>query len=430
MKMTLIPKQIRNLSGWLFFTLAILCSTTWANDSLPAFTASQGMLDLSRWNFEYNGNIRLDGEWGFFWNQLIMPENMIGSDAEIFVNVPSEWNHYQIKNQKLSSDGYGTFVLTVLLPKTREPLALRILDMATAYRIWVNGKPVASNGVVGTSAGEMNPQFMPQVVTLNHTDQVMRIVVQISNFYHAKGGFWRSIELGTESNIRDRQRYMLGFEMFLLGAVLIMALYHLGLFALRNRETTALYFGLFCLVVALRVMLTGERLMFEQFRMISWEWLSTMEHLTFYLGVPLFAAFLRALNPEEFSAKMHKICLVIGGLFSVLVLVTPTRIYSMTLVPYQLNALFWGIYALGTLVLAMKHKRDGSILVLICFIFLFITTVNDMVYSHTATIRINLLPLGLFIFIFAQAFILSQRFSKAFASAETLSEKLSQTMRT
>ncbi|EMY70783.1 hypothetical protein LEP1GSC199_3963 [Leptospira vanthielii serovar Holland str. Waz Holland = ATCC 700522] len=52
-------------------------------------------MDLSSWDFTKDGNITLDGEWEFYWNQT---EKGIQIDAElgrepkyIYQTVPSNW---------------------------------------------------------------------------------------------------------------------------------------------------------------------------------------------------------------------------------------------------------------------------------------------------------------------------------------------------
>ncbi|MCP4133367.1 MAG: PP2C family protein-serine/threonine phosphatase [bacterium] len=62
--------------------------------------------------------------------------------------------------------------------------------------------------------------------------------------------------------------------------------------------------------------------------------------------------------------------------------------------------------------------------VLFCFFFLFLTVVNDVLEEMDLTHLGVLTPLGMFVFLFAQSFILSSRFSRAFAVVEIQSEEL------
>jgi len=59
-------------------------------------------------------------------------------------------------------------------------------------------------------------------------------------------------------------------DLFLFGSIFIMAIYHLGLFFLRKVDRSPLYFSLFCFVVAVRLLTTGERYLTHILPALSW----------------------------------------------------------------------------------------------------------------------------------------------------------------
>jgi adenylate cyclase len=69
----------------------------------------------------------------------------------------------------------------------------------------------------------------------------------------------------------------------------------------------------------------------------------------------------------------------------------------------------------------MLNKRLGSVFMSIGAGFFTITVINDVLYTNEVVFTGNYAPFGLFIFIFAQSFILSIRSSRAFSSVEMLS---------
>ncbi len=59
-----------------------------------------GTMDLLNWDFQKYGIVSLDGEWEFYWNQLLTYEvfhkgNEIKPDG--YVAVPNVWTNYIIK---------------------------------------------------------------------------------------------------------------------------------------------------------------------------------------------------------------------------------------------------------------------------------------------------------------------------------------------
>ena len=95
--------------------------------------------------------------------------------------------------------------------------------------------------------------------------------------------------------------------------------------------------------------------------------------------------------------------------------------------PYQIITLMSCIYANYVLILSLVRKREGAFLFFLGFITLFLTVVNDILYSRMITQIGYFAHLGLFIFIFFQAFLLSRRFSRAFNTVEKQSQELKET---
>jgi len=59
-----------------FFTLILYlsgCSTLFSPDQPKA---EKGILDLTQWQFEEDGVIKLNGQWEFYWNQLLEPHQL------------------------------------------------------------------------------------------------------------------------------------------------------------------------------------------------------------------------------------------------------------------------------------------------------------------------------------------------------------------
>ena len=392
--------------------------------------AVQGILDLSDWDFEEDGIVRLNGEWEFYWEQLLEPGDFSGEGRPQqtgFFHVPSIWNGYEIEGEELSGDGCATFRLRTELGDPRGVHALRLMVMATAYRIWVNGEFLASNGKVGKSPETMIPQSLPQIATFRSGDPTLDIVLQVSNFFHRKGGIWDVIELGTEKQIHQRQKYKEVFEGVLFGSLLIMALFHFGLFGLRRKDLSTLYFGLFCLLIATRLLVTDECFLIALFPDFSWEIAFKIEYLSFYLALPVFAAFIGKVYPEGISRRILQGSAILGILFSLIVLCTPARIFTYTLVAYEPVTLFVGGYLIYWLIRNLFRGKEGSALFVGGSLVLFLTVINDMLFAYPIVYTGYLVPFGLFIFIFAQSLVSSMRFSRAFRTVEVQSMELQET---
>ncbi len=104
----------------LLFSWGILvsfCHDTFAKTPFPKVV--DGMLDLSEWDFDHDGLVKLDGEWEFYWKQLLTPEDFT-HNANLHktgvIYVPDSWNGYTTEGQELDGNGYATFRVTLQLP--------------------------------------------------------------------------------------------------------------------------------------------------------------------------------------------------------------------------------------------------------------------------------------------------------------------------
>lgn len=389
--------------------------------------AVQGVLDLRNWDFQTSEAINLNGEWGFYWEALYETKNFEESPTPIsgYIQVPSAWNGFKIDEREIGGEGYATYRLKVLLNGCPPPLALKINTISTAADIYINGQLLQSIGKVGTEKNNMQAAFAPTIISLPEVHDELDILLHVSNFFHRKGGIWDKIQVGNEKSIRQQRYKALSLEFFLVGSILIMALYHLFLFALRKKERYALYFGAFSLLVVIRVFFTGEYAV-NIFADVSWSAIISMEYLSFYAGVPFFAAFFYSMFPTITPKNMVYLNCIIGGGFSLAVIVLSPELFTHTAVPYEIITLLFSLYGLFLLGIAIKKQLSGSLPFLLGFMAIFAAMLNDILFANEIINTGYYLPLGLFGFILAQTFLLSQRVSSTFNTFENINANQSE----
>lgn len=390
--------------------------------------AVQGMLDLRNWDFRTHGTVNLSGEWEFYWEEFYETKNFGKDPPPIsgFIQVPSAWNGFKINEHEIGGEGYATYRLKILLNDPPLPLALKIRTVETAANIFVNGRLLQSIGRVGKDEKSMRPAYAPTIVSIPVAQNELEIIVQVSNYFHRKGGLWDRIQLGNEKSIRQLRFKALGLEFFLVGSILIMAMYHLFLFFLRKKEHYALYFGLFSLLVVIRVFFTGEYAV-NIFFDFNWSTMIRMEYLSFYAAVPFFAAFFYSMFPTIMPKIFVYLIFIIGGVFSMAVTVLSPKLFTHTAVPYEISTLLFSSYGIYLLGKAISNRLEGSISFLLGFMAIFAAMLNDILFANEIISTGYYLPLGLFGFILAQTFILSQRVSGTFNTFEKVNVTLSET---
>jgi PAS domain S-box-containing protein len=197
-----------------------------------------------------------------------------------------------------------------------------------------------------------------------------------------------------------------------------MGIYHIGLFIFRREEKSTLFFGIFCFLIAARSLVTGERYLIHLFPDFNWEVHTKIAYLTFYMGVPVFAVYVKNIFPKDLSKYFIPVIGIAGAIFSAIVLFTPARIYTNTAALFQIFTITASGYGFFAVILAIKSRRSGALIYLSGFVILFLTIVNDILYSNLLVQTGYIFPLGLFGFILCQACLLSLRNSKAFTTID------------
>ncbi len=427
---TLMNNRINSLSLFglflILFSFLISCRNPVSSKISPR--AEKGVLDLRDWNFSEDGIVMLDGEWKFQWMKLPVsrPETE-GKESEIIIaQVPGNWN--TIPNltgmNPLMAFGYGSYTLKILPGLNQGRLMIHFQGAGTAASLYLDGKKIAGNGVVGTDSNSSRPQYLPIYVPIGQPNKEIVLRVEVSNFHHYKGGLWESLRIGREADLQSFKENRTSIEMFLFGSIIIMALYHFGLYSLRRRDLTGLFFGAFCSSIGLRIFVTGERFIIQKFPDLPWELFNKLEYLSLYIAVPFFVYYMDALYPNAFSSKIKKFSLWLHGIFAALVIFTPASIYSHTLIPFQISMLYHVGWLIFILIKLLRNGAEGALMALGGVLALTIAAVNDSLYSQAVITTGYYLPVGIFVFIFVQSYLLSFRFSQAFLYIERLSDSL------
>ncbi|MBN1533785.1 MAG: response regulator, partial [Spirochaetes bacterium] len=388
--------------------------------------ARNGVLDCTAWDFGKNGPVRLAGEWEFYWSRILGKGDFDrgAAGAPEYIQLPCEWNNRTLRGAPLPGRGYATHRLTVKTGRGGRVIAFKLMDMATAYRFYVNDTLVAWNGTVGATEEESRPQLLPKVAELVLPGDTVELILQVSNFHHRLGGPWFPILMGDEDQIRDLREKAVNLDLFLFGALIIMCLYHLGLFLLRREDKAPLYFGVFALLMAVRGLVQGEHYLMHLFPRFPFEIEVKLNYLTFYLAVPAFNAFFSLMYPQRYSRYVLRTVTVCFGLLSLFVVAVPARIFTYTLMIGELLAVASGFYIAYVLIRSAVERREGARIFILAWLIFLTAIMQDMLYGHFLFGIRLIAPLGFLVFILAQAFILSKRFTRALYDVESLNETL------
>jgi signal transduction histidine kinase len=386
--------------------------------------AKGGVLDLRDWRFEQDGRVDLRGTWTFYPNQLLTSAEAAGGKADQVV-VPGTWNNYSESYGINHGKGYGTYRILILTDTDEPTLSIRVPNVFTAYKLLVNGEEIASRGTVSASEQDAVASQSPQLATfVMPASGEIELLFQVSNYHHRRGGIWVDPKLGATPDMIEHQTRLTAQSMVLFGSLTIVGLYHIALFARRREESFTLHFGLLCIFIGLRTIVTGETLLQRWMPGLSWETGLKIDYASLTLSALSAYMYIFSLFPHEASKRVGRAIVNCSMILCSAVLLFPAYHYSRLLSVFQLFIVAVSLFILYALFTAKRRNRDGAGFVLIGVLVFTLTVLNDMVYYNEWYMTTELVPIGLFFFILMQAVILSSRFSGALRKVETISGAL------
>lgn len=251
------------LIGLLFLLLPFIWNK--GGTPQPDFVARQGKLSAAPWDISRSPIIRLDGEWEFYWNQLLTPEDFERNAPvpDAYMQVPSLWNEKKIQGEKLPIFGCATYRLILEDIPYQGMLALKKVNVRFSSRVYVNGQELLSDGIPAKTAAEYRSGNTPKVGFFEHNGGTVEIIVQAANYEYINSGIPASLELGLDRFLMlEHQRKHLT-ALLIFAVLCTLALLYLIFFfvtwdgVLRNSQL--LLFSLFCVSFALGNGLADQR---------------------------------------------------------------------------------------------------------------------------------------------------------------------------
>ena len=385
----------------------------------------KGILDLRNSSFSEKGIYSLNGEWEFYWNQLLEPEQFSGNDlpsSVFFGKVPSYWTEYSPKGEKLPGKGYGTYRIRILLPDMQgKNLTLEVPVFDSSFKLFINGKTSGQNGKVGTDPESSVPEYAPFLIDILPVKDTVEIMVQVSNFQHRRGGFWKQMKIGlSQPIIKEHSRYVF-ISYSSMGILFAFSLFFFFFFFFYKKDPVPLLFSAFLAGVFIRLICTGIfpiNLMAD----ISWDWQIRLEYLGMYIAGIAGMWFMQDLYPLKFIKPIHIFNSIVIGIFCLIIVFTSVDLFSYTMIYYQFLIIVLLLFYLVVGLLTVFKRGLGNLIYFIGTLILFIALVNDVILanSRSAISKDYMMHFAAQVFVFIHAIMLIRIWIKAFIEKERL----------
>lgn len=392
------------------------------DEPLARVAAKNGVLDLRTINLD-GKPVSLNGEWQFYWRQLIWPGDSTTRIADL-VNYPTLWNKIKLHGQTLPAEGYATYALTVLLPKKRPHLALLMPDVYCSYRLFINDSLLLSKGRPDTTEKASIPFWSTETVNLPGNTDTIHLMLQVANFWHTKGGSYKPLFIGKSDELHLGLRRDRGYDLLLAGCLFMGGLFFFGFYAFGSRDKAILYFSLFCIVYSYRMIGTSLYVLHSIFPGVNWFVTIRIEYLSLTLGVALFSRYFHSVYPKDANKFVVNAVVYICLFYSLIIAVVPPWLFTKGIMPFLVVMFLYIGFAFFSCIRAVKYKRVGAVFALMsCSVMLIVFFIINLHYFQIVSTDKWIVFFGYVLFFFLQSLVLSHRFAYTLRKAADEAEE-------
>lgn len=394
------------------FLVAVIVNTVilnqlFGNISLPV---TNGVIQISKSEIS-STYLSLNGNWEFYWNELLEPEDFSDSNTSNlkYIKVPAAWSSK--KAGSFPVKGFATYRLTIVTDSLEGIYGLRLFDLFTASKVWFDSKLVYQTGKTGENKKASQPEFAYEDIPLYFDKNISQheLIIQVSNYHHTRSGLVKAVKFGSFEALNNQSKNNLILNLFIIGIIFFIGLSHLLNYFLYKNAVSNLYFGLLCLVMIIRNISTGQRIVTYIFPNINWQLLFKLDNFSGFGTIPLFAIFLYIVYRKDFPRFFLNLFVSIGILITLFVAFTPQIIYGRFRMFFELYILVGGLSLTFYILLrATFRKREGALLTFAGFFILYATAINDVLISMGLVSSVEVAPFGLVTYMLIQSFVLSR----------------------
>lgn len=384
-------------------------------------TVKVGKVDISGWDFETKGQIKINDEWEFYYLQLLSSKDIKDGKnlPPIYVKADERWKNISVDGKPLPSYGYGTYRLTIQHDKDISPLALSVYSFLTSSKVYINGKLCSQTGKVGTSPENSEPCYHPKVVQIEAEGNTTEVIIQVSNFYATNGGGNRPVYIGLAKDLlkKDSQRNIAtGLSS---GALGVMGIFFLILFLFWNNDKSFLHFSLFCLSFSSFLLTSFYFPIITLFPNLPFERVRYQEYSALYVLTYSCFAFYTTTFPDKFSFIVKRVLKYITfGCIGMLIL-TPHSVFSIiTKYHHGLTGLIFIYLLVKSIIVTTQNKPysgfmlTGGVILFTCGIYQIGTYFK---WFNSIPMLFEIMPI---VYMLSQAFILAHKIARAFRREE------------
>ncbi|MBU5354650.1 response regulator [Paenibacillus barcinonensis] len=418
----------------------LLVLSTAREPQATALHARQGILDLSTWNPKLEDRIRLDGEWEFYWKQLLPAPDQIAdgkqqealASPDDYAEVPGTWGQLQVDGKHLPSHGYATYRLVLRNTPVEGTLAIKKSNIRFASEIYVNGAKLMQDGQAMEKTAGYKAGNSPQIGFFPYHGGDIEILVRVANYDYPNAGISGPLFFGEQAAMLKSHQNRTAIELATMAVLatisIIFLISYLGSALYRNRDDSLLILGLICLFYALYNGMISERVLAETSLNLSFNMLYKIKDFCSVTCLGLLIFYFYRFRSGIMSGIMTLITLFILGAYICLLTFLPISIYVLTapfvIGLYTLVLLWLLIQCAIRYVISEKGERLSSFLWYAAILCITLYCLDVNLFSISLKENVNIGQFCIVLFSILMLFLVVLRFFEAYRTVRSLKDQL------
>lgn len=398
-----------------------------------------GVMDLSSWDYERNKRIKLDGEWEFYWNQLLPPSafQQAGSAPPSYtalMEVPSQWNGKVINGSPLPAFGSATYRIVLTNLPFDGVYALKKTNIRFSSAVYVNGQKLFEDGLPSEEAESYRAGNIPQIGLFSSENREIEIIVHAANYDYINAGIPVSIYFGEQAAMMDHQQKSMVREFTTLAILGTLAFIYVICFAAaafyRKTDYTLLLSAMICLLYAIYHGLIGERSLLLFIPGISFEVLYKVKDAVSLVSIIVLVVFFYQLHKNIISLKLTQVVIALLGCFLILLYFLPigtyTALYVYTISFYQLLLIWLLIRAAMLYIRSDAASRLKPLLLFMTILTINLYSIDTILFAVSVKENLWLGQVYIVVFNIIMIFLIVLRFFEAYHTIDEMKNQLLQ----
>jgi signal transduction histidine kinase/ActR/RegA family two-component response regulator len=402
-------------------------------NAAPDEIGRQAVLDLSNRRPTDSDLTALNGQWAFFGNRLLTPQDFSDPShvpvPDTYVVLPKLWNDELVDGQKMGRFGMATYRLKLILPKQSpdHPVVwgLEMPVIFSAARLYANGFEIASAGLPAPTAQDERARVQSKIVALPAAEEI-DLILQVSNHIDARGGPYGAFQLGDYDQLSRQKVSHTAFVWMIAGMLVAFGLYFSVYYLVARDNFGYMALAAMSLLAAMRILLFS-RIVYQVVPDLSHIVVIRLEAVCVSLLIPAYIRFAHWVLPDEFPKPLVRITLGLGLVLAIGSIIAPFDLLTQS-PPLFLTVIALAlIYAAGALITAIIRKREEAVTLALLYLLSFLPISAEGLMHFGWRAVPGPAYFAVLIYIFAHVVLISRRRYRALLREETMSRNLTDT---